>query len=95
VTFAVTDHAVERYLQRVRGTLDPRAEIVREVSHAWAEGRVAEGERRGDVRVQDRRRPGLVYVCRWDRPNDEVVVITLWEEGEDAAVPRRSTDALP
>jgi len=33
-----------------------------------------------------------VYVCR---PEDgELVVITLWEEGEDAAVPRRFTDAL-
>jgi hypothetical protein len=25
---------------------------------------------------------------------DELVVITLWEEGENAAVPRRFTDAL-
>ena len=34
----------------------------------------------------------LVYVCRPD--GDELVVITLWEEGEDAAVPKRFTDAL-
>ncbi len=34
----------------------------------------------------------LVYVCRPER--DELVVITLWEEGETPAVPRRFTDAL-
>jgi hypothetical protein len=46
----------------------------------------------GTVRVRDERRRDLVYVCR---PEDgELVVITLWEEGEDAAVPRRFTDAL-
>jgi hypothetical protein len=33
-----------------------------------------------------------VYVCR---PEDgELVVVTLWEEGDDAAVPKRFTDAL-
>ena len=35
---AVTDHAVERYRQRVRGTLDPRPEIAGRVSAAWAAG---------------------------------------------------------
>ena len=46
----------------------------------------------GTVRVRDERRRDLIYVCR---PEDgELVVITLWEEGEDAAVPRRFTDAL-
>jgi hypothetical protein len=29
-----------------------------------------------------------------DRPRGELVVVTLWEEGENAAVPRRFTDAL-
>jgi hypothetical protein len=29
-----------------------------------------------------------------DRPRGELVVVTLWEEGEKAAVPRRFTDAL-
>jgi hypothetical protein len=29
-----------------------------------------------------------------DRPRGELVVVTLWEEGEGAAVPRRFTDAL-
>ena len=33
------------------------------------------------------------YVCRPGGPT-ELVVITLWEEGEDAAVPKRFTDAL-
>ncbi|MGH2968235.1 MAG: hypothetical protein ACRDK0_04100 [Solirubrobacteraceae bacterium] len=49
---AVTDHAVERYGERVRGTLDPRME---------------------------------------DRPRGELIVVTLWEEGEEAAVQRRWT----
>lgn len=42
--------------------------------------------------VRDLEREGLLYVCRPER--DELVVITLWEEGEEAAVPRRYTDAL-
>jgi hypothetical protein len=29
-----------------------------------------------------------------DKPRDELVVVTLWEEGDDAAVPRKFTDAL-
>jgi hypothetical protein len=92
-SFAVTDHAAERFLQRVRGALDPKAEILARVSAAWAAGRTEEGER-ATVRVSDERRRDLVYVCRWDRPRDEVLVVTLWEEGEDAAVPRQYTDAL-
>lgn len=36
----------------------------------------------------------LVFVCRHDVPRAELVVVTLWEEGEDAVVPRRFTDAL-
>ena len=35
---SVTDHAVERYLQRVRGVLDPRPEIAGRVRAAWEEG---------------------------------------------------------
>ena len=42
--------------------------------------------------VRDLERRDLVYVCRPER--DELVVTTLWEEGEDAAVPRRYTDVL-
>ena len=42
--------------------------------------------------VRDQQRRDLVYVCRPDA--GELVVVTLWEEGEDPAVPRRFTDAL-
>jgi hypothetical protein len=89
----VTDHAVERYLQRVRGVLDARPEIAGRVRRAFEAGNVTEGER-GAVHVRDLERADLVYVCIHDRPRDELVVVTLWEEGEDAAVPRRFTDAL-
>jgi hypothetical protein len=90
---AVTDHAVERYGQRVRGSLDPRTEIAARVSRAVDAGRVQSGER-GAVLVRDVERPSLVYVCMEDRPRGELVVVSLWEEGEDAAVPRRFTDRL-
>ena len=95
VTVAVTDHAVERFLQRVGGALDARPEIVRRVSHAWAAGRAEpDPSARASMLVRDERRPDVVYVCRWDRPRGELLVVTLWEEGEDAAVPRRFTDEL-
>jgi hypothetical protein len=87
---AVTDHAVERYGQRVRGTLDPRTEIAARVGRALAAGRVEEGER-GARLVRDIERPALIYVCMEDRPRGELIVVTLWEEGEDAAVPRKWT----
>ena len=88
---AVTDHAAERFRQRVRGTLDAKTEIASRVARARAAERVEQGER-GTVLVRDLDRPGLVYVCRPDQ--GELVVVTLWEEGEDAAVPKRFTDAL-
>jgi hypothetical protein len=44
--------------------------------------------------VRDADDRDLVYVCRHDRPRGELVVVTLWEEGDDARVPRRFTDAL-
>jgi hypothetical protein len=94
LTVAVTDHAVERYLQRVRGVLDARPEISGRVRRAFEAGNVSEGGERGTVHVRDLDRPDLVYVCIHDRPRDELVVVTLWEEGEDPAVPRRFTDAL-
>jgi len=90
---AVTDHAVERYLQRVRGALDPRPEIVGRVSRAVDAGRVEPGER-GAVLVRDLEDTELVYICIEDKPRGELVVITLWEGGEDARVPKRFTDAL-
>jgi hypothetical protein len=77
VTIAVTDHAVERYLQRVRGVLDPRPEIAGRVRRAWEAGRVAEAPR-GAVHVRDVERQDLVYVCLRDLPRDELVVVTLW-----------------
>jgi hypothetical protein len=46
------------------------------------------------VLVRDRRRSDLVFVCLEDKPRGELVVVTLWEEGEDAEVPKRFTDVL-
>jgi hypothetical protein len=91
VLVAVTDHAAERFRQRVRGTLEAKAEITRRVAAARAAGATESGPR-GTVLVRDLQRSDLVYVCRPDR--DELVVITLWEQGEGASVPRRFTDAL-
>ncbi len=88
---AVTDHAAERFRQRVRGTLDEKTEIAGRVARAYAAGRTEPGER-GAVLVRDLDRRDLIYVCRPER--GELVVTTLWEEGEEAAVPRRFTDAL-
>jgi hypothetical protein len=91
VLIAVTDHAAERFRQRVRGTLDAKIEIASRVARAHRAGRVQIAAR-GAVVVSDLDRRDLVYVCRPNR--DELVVLTLWEQGEDAAVPRRFTDAL-
>lgn len=88
---AVTDHAAERFRQRVRGTLEPKTEIAVRVVRAHTAGLVEAGDR-GTVLVRDLERHELVYVCRPER--SELVVLTLWEEGEEAAVPRRFTDAL-
>ena len=94
---AVTDHAAERFRQRVRGTLDAKAEITERVSRAWAAGDVSRepppgaAAQRGSVYVRD---GDVVFVCLEDRPRGELVVVTLWEEGEGAAVPRRFTDLL-
>jgi hypothetical protein len=88
---AVTDHAAERFRQRVRGTLDEKTEIASRVARAHAAGRVEQGAR-GTVLVRDFERRDLVYVCRPEE--HELVVVTLWEEGDDAAVPERFTDAL-
>ena len=90
---AVTDHAVERYLQRVRGALDPRTEIASRVSSAVDAGRIEPGERCA-VLVRDVELADLVFICMEDRPRGELVVVTLWEGGEDPRVPKRFTDAL-
>jgi hypothetical protein len=91
VLIAVTDHAAERFRQRVRGTLDPKAEVASRVARAREAG-IVEDDGRGTVLVRDLDRRDLVYVCRPD--HGELVVVTLWEGGEDPAVPRRFTDAL-
>jgi hypothetical protein len=88
---AVTDHAAERFRQRVRGTLDPKTEVASRVALAAEAGRSEQGDR-GAVLVRDVRRRDLVYVCRHEP--DELVVVTLFEQGDDAAVPKRFTDAL-
>jgi hypothetical protein len=88
---AVTDHAAERFRQRVRGTLEAKIEIATRVSEAVAAGRVQAAER-GTQLVRDLRVPDLIYVCRPD--GSELVVVTLWEGGDDPAVPKRFTDAL-
>ena len=73
--------------------MDPRVEIASRVSLAVDAGRVTPGER-GALLVRDLEREDLVYVCMEDRVGGELIVVTLWEEGDDAAVPRRFTDAL-
>lgn len=88
---AVTDHAAERFRQRVRGSLDEKTEIASRVARAHAADRVEQGER-GTLLVRDLERPDVVYVCR--REGNELVVVTLWEEGDDPLVPRRFTNAL-
>ena len=93
---AVTDHAAERYRQRVgtrTGSVDVKPEIVARVSRAFAAGRTRV-ERGVAARAATRSSPGVVYVCRHDRDSRELLVVTLWEEGEDAQVPSRFTNAL-
>jgi hypothetical protein len=88
---AVTDHAAERFRQRVRGSLNEKTEVASRVAKAYAAGRVRDGER-GTLLVRDLERADVVYVCRPE--GEQLVVVTLWEEGESAQVPRRFTDAL-
>jgi hypothetical protein len=107
VTVAVTDHAVERFRQRVggrSGALDPRPEIAGRVSRAWSEGRVSDepppgadpGAARGSVYVRDLVDRGVIFVCRHDRASRELLVVTLWEDERFGAprVDQRFTDAL-
>ena len=93
VLVAVTDHAAERFRQRVRGTLDAKAEITARVGRAWQAESIRPGEK-GTVDVLDLDDRRLIFVCRHDVPRGELVVVTLWEQGEGARVPRRYTDAL-
>ena len=101
----MTDHAVERFRQRVaarEGGLDPRLEIAGRVARAWAAGRMSEtppdgaGGPAGALYVADLVDRDVVFVVRHDRRAGELVVITLWERGRlgEPRVPRRFTDAL-
>jgi hypothetical protein len=101
VLVAVTDHAVERFRQRVAGTLDARTEIAARVARAVAAGRVSDDPppgstgASGSVYVRDLVDRSVIYVCR--RDGAELVVVTLWEQEGGVApprVPRRYTDAL-
>lgn len=101
VLVAVTDHAVDRFRQRIGGSLDARAEIVRRVAAAWEAGRVSDepppgaSAARGSVYVRDAVDRSLVFVCR--HGDGEVVVVTLWEQPGGVAPPRVGrewTDAL-
>ena len=107
VTVAVTDHAAERFRQRVGsrlGGFDVKPEIAGRVSEAWAAGRVgdtappgaSETAARGSVYVRDLVDRGVIFVCRHDRAARELLVITLWEDGRFGAprVERRFTATL-
>ena len=107
ITVAVTDHAVERFRQRVGtrvGGFDIRPEIAGRVSQAWAAGRVgatpppgaSEAAARGTVYVRDLVDRGVVFVCRHDRASHELLVVTLWEDDRfgPPRVDQRFTDAL-
>ena len=106
VLVAVTDHAVERFRQRIggrSGEVDARPEIIARVTRAWDAGRVerepppgATGAR-GSVYVRDLVDRSLIFVCRHDEAAGELVVVTLWEQPGGPAPPRverRWTDAL-
>jgi hypothetical protein len=88
---AVTDHAAERFRQRVQRTLEAKLDVASRVARARAAGRTEPG-RRGAILVHDLERRDLVYVCRPE--GDELVVVTVYEVGDDAAVPKQFTDAL-
>ena len=103
---AVTDHAVERFRQRVggrSGDVDARPEIIARVRRAWEAGRHttepppgATGSR-GSVYVSDLVDRAVVFICRLDGEGSELVVVTLWEREDGVGaprVPRRFTDAL-
>ncbi len=99
---AVTDHAAERYGQRVGGALDLKLEVARRAGEAMQAGRISDAApagargRPGTVYVTDLSDRSLIYVCRRTRPG-ELLVITLWEHEHGPAaprVPRRFTDAL-
>jgi hypothetical protein len=101
---AVTDHAAERFRQRVgsrRGALDVKPEVATRVADAVEAGRTLDEPppgatgATGSVYVRDRRDRGVVYVCRAN--GGELVVVTLWEDETAIGgprVPQHFTDAL-
>jgi hypothetical protein len=98
---AVTDHAVERFRQRVAGALDARPEIIARVARAVAAGRLTDEPppgatgARGSVYVRDLVDRSVVFVCR--RDGAELIVVTLWEQEGGITpprVPRQFTNAL-
>jgi hypothetical protein len=106
VLVAVTDHAVERFRQRIggrSGEVDARPEIIARLTRAWEAGRIEDEPpqgatgARGSVYVRDLVDRSLVFVCRHDESGGELVVVTLWEQPGGPAPPRverRWTDAL-
>jgi len=107
VTVAVTDHAAERFRQRVgsrRGGFDVKPEIAGRASAAWGAGRVSDTPppgvdaiaARGTVYVRDLVDRGVIFVCRHDKAARELLVVTLWEDERYGSprVDRRFTDAL-
>jgi len=107
VTVAVTDHAAERFRQRVGsrlGGFDVKPEIAGRVSEAFAAGRVSETPphtvsetaARGSVYIRDLVDRGVIFVCRHDRAGRELLVITLWEDERfgPPQVAHRFTDTL-
>lgn len=106
VLVAVTDHAVERFRQRIggrSGEVDARPEIIARLTRAWEAGRIEHEPppgvtgARGSVYVRDLVDRSLVFVCRHDESGGELVVVTLWEQPGGPAPPRverRWTDAL-
>jgi len=106
VLVAVTDHAAERFRQRVgsrTGAVDVKGEIVGRVVRAWDAGRVSDvapagaTAARGSLFVDDLVDRAVVFVCRPGDSAGEVIVITLWEKPDAVGgprVPRRFTDAL-
>jgi hypothetical protein len=102
VLVAVTDHAAERFRQRVgsrTGAVDVKTEIAGRVARAWRAGRVTTepppgdgkpARPRGTLFVDDLVDRGVVFVCRPDGPPPvrEVVVVTLWEREDAVGGPR-------
>lgn len=76
---AVTDHAAERFRQRVAGTLDAKTEIAA----------------RGSVYVKDLVDRAVVFVCRREGAELVVVTLWEQEGGVvPPRVPKRYTDVL-